>query len=170
MRTGCAGYLLDCSQVHFSPLLSIAENVTSFLTLWLLSMFCQYRQIQDWGGLGFSLLQKSILNQWVALPFTWTHLSMLPALSFVLFSSQACLSFTLHQFQIPSFCNSQGDFYFLTGPWQTQGWLVVLNYNKTFYLLSSLQPPPFKEHKTGLCFFHIFYICGGIFWLFKYLC
>lgn len=117
-----------------------------------------------------SLLQKSILNQWVALPFTWTHLSMLPALSFVLFSSQACLSFTLHQFQIPSFCNSQGDFYFLTGPWQTQGWLVVLNYNKTFYLLSSLQPPPFKEHKTGLCFFHIFYICGGIFWLFKYLC
>lgn len=70
------------------------------------------------------------------LSFTWILLSI-PALSFILSSSQACLGFTLHQFQIPSFCNSEGDLYFLTWSWQTQGWLCWTTTKFSIFLFLS---------------------------------
>lgn len=146
VRTGCAGYLLVCSQVHFSPFLHSTLQTSQVLLLWLLSSanVGRTRRRKAWlslfaskSGCVFYLDSAS----WKAVPSV--HAPSSPSL--VLLSSQACLSFTLHQFQIPSFCNNQGDFYFLTGAWQTQGWSDVLNYNRIFYLPFSLQLPPYNR-------------------------
>lgn len=39
-----------------------------------------------------------------------------------------------------------------------QRWLDVLIYTRIFYLPFSLWPPPFKDYRTGLCFFVLMFV------------